>query len=277
MGCCLLSSSDSNRVVYSMDFQTKIQPEVASLLEVSKISKSFGSFPVLKDTTFKCAESDVLGIIGPNGSGKTTLLNIISGFITADSGEVLIQGKRIDSFPPYRRFRTGLFRTFQENRLAGELTLKDHLLLSLNTSPSESVFSLIRPTKRQDNNRIESITPWLEYLDLTGYLKTPLKTLSYGQVKMSALLCGMVSKAEIFLLDEPFSGLSASLIEKTISFIKDHIQKNKAIIIVEHNLHALSLAANRILYMERGEQIVEVLPCEIKDNQIIYKSLIGRR
>lgn len=255
----------------------KIQTEVASLLEVSNVSKSFGCVPVLKDITLKCTKNDVLGIIGPNGSGKTTLLNIISGFITADSGEVLFEGKRIDSSPPYRRFRTGLFRTFQDNRLAGELTLEDHLLLSLNTSSSESVFSLIRPTKRQDDNRIEDIRHLLEYLDLTGYLKKPLKTLSYGQVKMSALLCGMVSKAEVFLLDEPFSGLSASLIEKTISFIKNHIQINKGIIIVEHNLHALSLAANRILYMERGEPIVEVLPSEIKENQIIFKSLIGRR
>ncbi|MBW1772471.1 MAG: ABC transporter ATP-binding protein [Deltaproteobacteria bacterium] len=86
------------------------------ILEVNRLSKSFGGVRAVHDVGFELRKGDILGVIGPNGSGKTTLVNLITGFVKKDSGEVLFEGEDISKWPAHRIADAGLVRTFQVMR-----------------------------------------------------------------------------------------------------------------------------------------------------------------
>ena len=86
------------------------------LLQVTRITKSFGGVMAVKDMSFELARGEILGVIGPNGSGKTTLVNLITGFIKPNSGEVFLGNRRITGMQPHKIADLGLTRTFQMMR-----------------------------------------------------------------------------------------------------------------------------------------------------------------
>ena len=83
------------------------------LLEVRRLSKTFGGLQAVKDVSFTLKEGEIIGLIGPNGAGKTTLVNLITGVLTATSGEVLFCGQPVTQQKPFQAARRGLARTFQ--------------------------------------------------------------------------------------------------------------------------------------------------------------------
>ena len=107
------------------------------LLEIQGLQKSFDNIKAL--TGFSCLlrQGEILGLIGPNGSGKTTLLNVISGFLTPESGKAMFQGMNLLGVPPYKIARTGIARTFQSLRLIRQVSVLDNVLLSFRNQPGE--------------------------------------------------------------------------------------------------------------------------------------------
>src|SRR5205085_7882978 len=100
-------------------------------LELRGLSKSFGGLSAVRDVTFKIMRGDRKAIIGPNGAGKTTLFNLITGMFPASSGQVLLFGRDITSWPSHRRTALGMARTFQVTHLFPRLTVLDNVLLAI--------------------------------------------------------------------------------------------------------------------------------------------------
>src|ERR1700688_2501749 len=101
-------------------YKSGLQP----LLDIRNVAKSFGKNPVLRDVSLHIAEGEFLTILGESGSGKTTLLRIIAGFESADSGEILMEGERLDLLPPYRR---RVNTVFQHYALFPHLTVEQNV------------------------------------------------------------------------------------------------------------------------------------------------------
>src|SRR6476619_6073831 len=100
-------------------------------LELRGLSKSFGGLNAVRDVTFKIMPGDRKAIIGPNGAGKTTLFNLITGIFPATSGQVLLFGQDVTSWPSHRRTGLGMARTFQVTSLFPKLTVLDNVLLAI--------------------------------------------------------------------------------------------------------------------------------------------------
>ena len=98
-------------------------------LNVNHIYKNFGGLQVLRDVSFQVRGPELIGLIGPNGAGKTTLTNILDGALKPTSGTVYLNGKRIDTLPPYMVARAGLGRTFQVTRAFRRMTVMENLLV----------------------------------------------------------------------------------------------------------------------------------------------------
>src|SRR3989338_4222102 len=100
------------------------------LLEIKHVSKNFDGIQALDSCSFDVKGGEILGLIGPNGSGKTTMFNLITGVLSADSGNIAYKGEDITKWPAEKRANFGLGRTFQLIRLFPKLTVMDNMLIA---------------------------------------------------------------------------------------------------------------------------------------------------
>ena len=102
------------------------------VLEGSRVSKNFGGLAAVTNVDFYVDRGEILGLIGPNGAGKTTLFNLITGALTAKSGEIKFNDKSISGLRPHDICRQGVARTFQSVKIFGDMTVLEHVLLASN-------------------------------------------------------------------------------------------------------------------------------------------------
>ena len=167
------------------------------MLVLSNIHKSFGDVRVLNGVNLRLEKGCVYTLKGGNGSGKTTLINIISGFLAPTNGIVEFLGKRIAKFAPYRLNRLGIGRTFQDLRLATQMTVHENVLLAL----EKKMFAF--PT-RQLESRIDEI---LKKVSLSEKRNELAGEISYGQQKLLTIGCCIANDAGLLLFDEPVAGI----------------------------------------------------------------------
>src|SRR2546423_8675918 len=129
-------------IIQSVDAQSAQAKPGSSLLSIREVSKSFGKNSVLRRVSLEVAEGEFLTILGESGSGKTTLLRIIAGFESADAGEIVMAGERLDVLPPFRR---RVNTVFQNYALFPHLTVRENIGygLSVGKVPKEEISSRV--------------------------------------------------------------------------------------------------------------------------------------
>ncbi|MEA4851503.1 MAG: ABC transporter ATP-binding protein [Paludibacter sp.] len=225
-------------------------------LELNHITKSFGENKVLNDVTFALNEGSITVLMGTNGSGKTTLFNIISGFLTLDNGEVLLDGKNISHETDYKINRLGVTRTFQDMRLISNLTVKENLLLAFPSQYGEKWWRTIFPDKKikeeqqVNSQKADEILSTCFIDDITD---SKAGEISYGQQKLLNLACCMANDPQILLLDEPVAGVNPVFREKLATVIRQMKDRGKTLMIIEHNTDFIETVADQILFLNNGK------------------------
>jgi len=212
------------------------------MLELKNIHKSFGDVRVLNGVNLSLEKGLVYTLKGGNGSGKTTLINIISGFLPPTEGTVEFKGKKITTFAPYRVNRLGIGRTFQDLRLATQMTVYENILLALETK------QFAYPTKEQ-KQRADEI---LEKVSLTEKCNELAGEISYGQQKLLTIGCCIANNADFLLIDEPVAGIDNLNLLKITNLIKQLKQEGKTILQIEHNTAYINSTSDKVLQMEKG-------------------------
>jgi branched-chain amino acid transport system ATP-binding protein len=212
------------------------------LLELVNVHKSFGDVHVLKGVSQKLEEGRVYTLMGGNGSGKTTLINIISGFLKPDDGDVMLKGKKIKRYLPFQVNRLGVGRTFQDLRLATQMTVYENIMLAL----EKRMFAF--PDKKQ-KDRVDEI---LDTISLSEKQKELAGEISYGQQKLLTLGCCIANNADILLIDEPVAGIDKDNLLKIIQLIIRLKQEGKTILQIEHNKDYIDETSDYQLQMENG-------------------------
>ncbi len=130
-----------------------------ALLEIERLTKSFGGVHAVRECTFSAAEGQVIGLIGPNGAGKSTVVDLVSGFGQPDSGSVRFAGEQLIGKRPDVISRLGLIRTFQTPREWRNLTVMDNVLLARRRFASESLWRSMTQARRirraEEADRVE--------------------------------------------------------------------------------------------------------------------------
>ena len=175
------------------------------------MNKTFGGVKALTDVSFELAPGDILGVIGPNGSGKTTLVNVISGFVKADSGQVIYKGKDIVGLAPHKIADRGLTRTFQVMRPYYSLPAYKNLIVPMFSRRAR------RTGGWRGGGRMGSRdTVAVDILEEIGFEResyVPYKmasSLPTGYLKRLELARCLALRPEVIICDEVFSGLSMS-------------------------------------------------------------------
>ncbi len=247
-------------------------------LQINDLHKHFNGVKALAG--FSCAlhDGEILGLIGPNGAGKTTLFNVISGFLTPDSGNVVLQGTKLVGMPPHRIAASGIARTFQDLRLIRQLSVLDNVLLSFRNQPGEglgNIFFRGKSCREQETANRKEAMSLLEECGLAEKTNDPAEDLSYGQQKLLSLVCCLAAKADLLLLDEPVAGIAPEMIEKMLKIIRDLPKKGKSIMLIEHDLDAMTQVCDRVVFMDAGVKVSEGTLEEMRNDPKVIEAYIG--
>ncbi len=245
-------------------------PSPVNILEVRGLNKRFGGLQAVNDCSFGVPEGSITALIGPNGSGKTTVFNLITGMMKPDSGEVLLDGKRIDSLPPWERAHLGLGRTFQITRLFGEMTVLENLVAPLRDfTPGQLNLKAMSGEERE---KAEGL---LALVGMTAYRDRPASALSYGQRKLVELAQVLALEPRVILLDEPAGGINPTLIERLGELIVELNQAGRTFLIVEHNMPFVMGLCDPIRVLARGATICEGSPEYVQQDKCVLEAYLG--
>ncbi|MEW5925157.1 MAG: ABC transporter ATP-binding protein [Candidatus Zixiibacteriota bacterium] len=247
-------------------------------LEIKKICRYFNGITALEDFSTSISSGEIVGLIGPNGAGKTTLFNVITGFLKPDSGTISFNNIDLIKTPPFKIYRLGITRTFQEIRLIRGLKVVDNILLSFRGHPGDSLlssFAAFKAVSKREHDHILIAKSLLEKAELVEKTNVLAEDLSYGQQKLLSILCCLASDAELLLLDEPIAGIAPEFVNTILAIIRELAAQNKAIIIIEHNMDIILNMCNRVIFMDSGRKICEGPPDIIRNDPKVIEAYIG--
>ena len=252
--------------------QANGQSGTVPVLELRSLSKSFGGLQAVRDVTFKVMPGDRKAIIGPNGAGKTTLFNLITGIFPSSSGQVLLFGKDVTSWPGHRRTAMGMARTFQITSLFPRLTVLDNVLLAINgLRPSKFVMWRFLSSYKDVYEKAYRLLEQAEFMDRAN---TEVRYLSHGEQRQLEIVVGLASDPNILLLDEPAAGLSSGESVEMTKFLM-RLDPNLAILLIEHDMDVVFDLADTISVLHFGQVLETGTPAQIKTSQKVQEIYLG--
>ncbi len=244
---------------------------MTALLEARRLNKNYGGLQAVRDCSFEVDPGTITALIGPNGAGKTTAFDIINGVITADSGQVLFDGRDVTGLLPHQLTRLGVSRTFQITRDLADLTVLENMVVS---SPAGGLRSLLgSKILRRERDRAMEL---LGFVGIAGLAETSAKKLSYGQKKLLEFASVLMSEPKLVLLDEPAGGVNPALLERIMDRIRHLNDTGITFFIVEHNMDVVMQLSDWVVVMAHGEVLVSGPPAEIQEDDTVLDAYLGR-
>lgn len=215
----------------------------SSLIEVSNLTKQFGSVQALNRLTFEVTPGEIYGLLGPNGAGKTTTIKVLIGLVEPNSGVVKVKG-----FDPIKN-------PIEVKSRIGYVAEKPILYESLSSRDFLEFVASIRKLDQNSANRI--VTQLVDAFDMAKYFDIPIATLSMGMKQKVALIASLIHQPSILLLDEPLSGLDAKSSRIAKDLLSLHTQKGGAVLFSTHIMQVAEQLCTRIGIIHRGNIIAE--------------------
>jgi ABC-2 type transport system ATP-binding protein len=209
------------------------------MIEITGLSKLFGTFTAVRDLSFTVQPGEVLGLVGPNGAGKTTTLRTLAGIIPPTSGTVRIAGHDLLKEPIAAKRALAFFP--DEPRLFDYLTVRQHLTF------------IARLYGVTDHERLAQ--PLLEELEIADRADHLPGELSRGMKQKLAIACGLLHSPSVMIFDEPLTGLDPLGIRRMKDSILRRAQAGVAIVLSSHLLHLLEEVCSHVLILKQGTRI----------------------
>ncbi|MBE0664935.1 MAG: LPS export ABC transporter ATP-binding protein, partial [Candidatus Aminicenantes bacterium] len=229
-------------------------------LEVNHIRKTFRQRTVVDGVSLGVRAGEIVGLLGPNGAGKTTTFLMILGIQRPDSGEILLNGRNITSFPVYSRSRLGISFLPQEPSVFRGLSVEDNIR------------AIAQMTGAVQDSLLEKI---LSDLGLEAIRGRKAYMLSGGERRRLEIARSLILAPDFLLLDEPFAGIDPIQIVELQELIRSFKAKNMGIIITDHNVREILKITDRSYIIHSGQVIFEGRSEELIADERVKKEYLG--
>jgi len=223
---------------------------------------------------------EIVGIIGPNGAGKTTLLDVISGFIAADAGRMLLSGRDLTGLGPDRRARLGLGRSFQDALLFPALTVEETIAVALErwVAVKDAVNPALHLPAAFDSEQAvrKRVTELIDMLGLEATRTKFVRELSTGVRRVVDLACVVAHSPSVVLLDEPSSGIAqreSEALAPLLLRLRDEL--GATLLLIEHDMPLITAVADRLVALDRGLVIAAGPPAAVLRDPVVISSYLG--
>ncbi|MBX6742055.1 MAG: ABC transporter ATP-binding protein [Acetobacteraceae bacterium] len=240
-------------------------------LRCEGLARSFGGVRAVQGVSLALPAGQVTALVGPNGAGKTTLFNLITGNLRADAGSVFLRGRPILGLRPWQVARLGVARSFQDLRLFTHMSVRDNVLAATERS---AWFWQIGGGRRA---RLAAAEAALEATGLTSLASARAVDLAYAERKFLSMARILAAQADIWLLDEPASGLDLASRLRFGQLLKDARSRGVAICLIEHNLDVVMELSDRIAFLDQGRVLAEGEPQAILRDPRLAAIYFGER
>ncbi|WP_395684974.1 ABC transporter ATP-binding protein [Caenimonas koreensis] len=241
-------------------------------LELKDLRKSFGKTEIIRGASLAVNAGERIAVIGPNGAGKSTLFNLISGRFAPTSGEVLLNGNRIDGLKPFEINRMGLSRSFQITNIFPKLSVFENLRCGVLWSLGYKYTFLKFLADLDDaNERAEAL---MHMIKLDRKRDVLAMNLTYAEQRALEIGITIAGGATVILLDEPTAGMSKSETRRFIELIKE-VTVGKTLLTVEHDMGVVFGLADKIAVVVYGEVIAFDTPEAVRANQRVQEAYLG--
>ncbi len=241
-------------------------------VELVDLRKSFGKTEIIRGANLQVRAGERVAIIGPNGAGKSTLFNLISGRFGASSGEIHVNGQRVDGLTPYEINRLGLARSFQVSNLFTRLSVFENVRCAVLWSMGyRYAFWKFLADLRDANDRAAQV---LEMIQLDKKRDVLAMNLTYAEQRALEIGITIAGGAGVILLDEPTAGMSRSETTRFIQLIRD-VTADKTLLTVEHDMGVVFGLADKIAVLVYGEVIAFDQPDAVRSNARVQEAYLG--
>jgi branched-chain amino acid transport system ATP-binding protein len=241
-------------------------------LELKDLRKSFGKTEIIRGISVGIPAGERVGIIGPNGAGKSTLFNLISGRFEPTSGEVLLNGQRLNGKKPFEINRLGLSRSFQITNIFPKLSVFENLRCGVLWSLGyKYTFLKFLADLTDANDRANEL---MQMVKLDKKRDVLAMNLTYAEQRALEIGITIAGGASVILLDEPTAGMSKSETSRFIKLIKD-VTVGKTLLTVEHDMGVVFGLADKIAVVVYGELLAYDVPEAVRANQRVQEAYLG--
>jgi branched-chain amino acid transport system ATP-binding protein len=235
------------------------------LVEIDRVSKTFGGVAANVDISFDVDAGEIVGLIGPNGAGKTSLFNSMSGEVAPDSGSIRLDGVRISGRGPLAASRAGIARTFQVVRSFESMTVLENVMVG--------AFAKAR-SARDAMRKAESV---LDFAGLAQRIDEPAHLLSPPEKRRLEVARALATEPRVLLLDEMLTGLTPTEAQAGVQLIRDVRASGVTIIMVEHVMEVLLPLIDRAVVLHLGRVLTQGLPAEVVRDKDVIRAYLGDR
>jgi D-xylose transport system ATP-binding protein len=218
------------------------------LLRLHNITKTFGSVQALSEVDFEVHAGEVMALVGDNGAGKSTLVKCIAGTHSADSGEILFEGKAVHIHGPKDAARLGIEVVYQDLALCDNLDVVQNMYLGREINRAQVLSEA--PMEQHTSETLKSLA-----VTTIKSVRQTVATLSGGQRQSVAVARAVMWNSKLVVLDEPTAALGVAQTEQVLELVRRLGQQGLGVILISHNLHDVFETADRIAVLRLGRNV----------------------
>lgn len=224
------------------------------LVRMDNISKNYGRVEALRGVNLTVHEREIVGLLGDNGAGKSTLIKILSGAVSATSGDIYLRGRRVDIRDTTDAIARGIETIYQDSALVNQLSIARNLFLG--REPLKGP----RFLDRLDHEKMNAVSR--DLLKQVGITKdipptTPISAISGGERQAVAIARALYFKSDLIILDEPTNNLGVEETRGVLRFVRSARDSGHSCIFIAHNIHHVFQVVDRIVVLRRGVLVAD--------------------